>query len=152
MQYTIQQVAKMTGIPATTLRYYDKEGLLPFLGRRESGYRTFSEIDIASLQIIQCLKATGMSISEMKQFSQWVRDGDSTLGERYEMFVHRRVTVEKQIAELQKALKIIDHKCDYYRRAVEAGTEKDMIGKDELPYAGEFLRPLDEAEKYESVE
>ena len=60
--------------------------------------------------------------------------------------------VEKQIAELQKALKIIDHKCDYYRRAVEAGTEKDMIGKDELPYAGEFLRPLDEAEKYESVE
>lgn len=73
MSYTIQQVANMTGIPATTLRYYDKEGLLPFLERRSSGYREFSDIDLASLQIVQCLKATGMSVAEMKQFSDWVR-------------------------------------------------------------------------------
>lgn len=140
MTYTIHQVEKMTGIPATTLRYYDKEGLLPFLGRRGSGYREFSDLDLASLQIIQCLKATGMSVGEMRLFSQWVSEGDSTLGKRYELFARRREAVERRIAELQKALEIIEHKCDYYRRAVEAGTEKHMLGKDKLPYAEEFLK------------
>ena len=129
----------MTGIPATTLRYYDKEGLLPFLERRESGYRTFSEVDLAMLQVLQCLKATGMSIDEMRQFARWVQEGDSSLSARHEMFVRRRKRVEKQIEELQKALLIIDHKCDYYRRAVEAGTEAGMFGKDTLPFADEFL-------------
>lgn len=142
--YTIQQVSKMTHIPATTLRYYDKEGLLPFLERRESGYRAFSDVDLAMLQVLQCLKSTGMSISEMKQFSQWVQEGDNSLKERYDMFIRRKERVEKQIAELQKSLEIINHKCDYYRRAVEAGTEKDMIGKDTLPYADEFLHAGDD--------
>ena len=128
--YTIQQVAKMTHIPATTLRYYDKEGLLPFLERRESGYRAFSDVDLAMLQVLQC---------EMKQFSQWVQEGDSSLKERYDLFVRRKEAVEQQIAELQKSLEVINHKCDYYRRAVEAGTEKHMMGKDTLPYADEFL-------------
>ena len=137
--YTIQQVAQMTQIPATTLRYYDKEGLLPFLERRESGYRAFSDVDLAMLQVLQCLKATGMSISEMKQFSQWVQEGDSSLKERYDLFVRRKDAVERQIAELQKSLEVSNHKCDYYRRAVEAGTEKHMMGKDTLPCAAEFL-------------
>ena len=137
--YTIQQVAKMTHIPATTLRYYDREGLLPFLERRESGYRAFSDVDLAMLQVLQCLKSTGMSISEMKQFSQWVQEGDSSLKDRYELFIRRKQSVEQQIAALQKSLEIINHKCDYYRRAVEAGTEKHMMGKDTLPYADEFL-------------
>ena len=147
MSYTIQQVANMTGIPATTLRYYDKEGLLPFLERRSSGYREFSDIHLASLQIVQCLKATGMSVAEMKQFSDWVRGGGATLKERLDMFLRRKEAVERQIEELQRSLAVINYKCDYYSRAVEAGTEKDMLGKDKLPYYEEFLKRNDEAGK-----
>ena len=147
MSYTIQQVPNMTGIPATTLRYYDKEGLLPFLERRSSGYREFSDIDLASLQIVQCLKATGMAVAEMKQFSDWVRGGDATLKERLDMFLRRKEAVERQIEELQRSLAVINYKCDYYSRAVEAGTEKDMLGKDKLPYYEEFLKRNDEAGK-----
>ena len=65
MSYTIQEVSRMTGIPTTTLRYYDKEGLLPFLERKPSGYRVFHDIDIASLQIVECLKRTGMPIADI---------------------------------------------------------------------------------------
>ena len=147
MSYTIQQVANMTGIPATTLRYYDKEGLLPFLERRSSGYREFSDIDLASLQIVQCLKATGVSVAEMKQFSDWVREGDSTLKQRLDMFLRRKEAVERQIEELQKSLAVINYKCDYYARAVEAGTEKEMRGKDALPYYEEFLKHNEKAGK-----
>ncbi|MBQ7479874.1 MAG: MerR family transcriptional regulator [Selenomonadaceae bacterium] len=139
MLYSIQQVSQMTGIPATTLRYYDKEGLLPFLERKPSGYRAFSDIDLAMLQIIECLKATGMSISEMKQFAKWAQEGDATLQKRYDLFLVRKAAVEQQIRELQKSLKVIEHKCEYYRTAVEAGTEKHLMGKDKLPYSGEFL-------------
>ena len=60
MTYTIKEASDITGIPATTLRYYDKEGILPFLERKESGHRMFSEQDLSMLRIIECLKCTGM--------------------------------------------------------------------------------------------
>lgn len=46
--------------------------------------------------------------------------------------------VEAQIAELQRSLAVIDHKCRCCREAVAAGTEKHMFGRDQLPYAEEF--------------
>ncbi|MGN1328507.1 MAG: MerR family transcriptional regulator [Eubacterium sp.] len=139
MSYTIKQVSEMTNIPATTLRYYDKEGLLPFLERKESGYRVFNDGDIAMLQILECLKSTGMSIQEMKQFSKWAQEGDDSLEQRYEMFLERKKAVEAQIEELQKMLDVINHKCTYYETAIKAGTEKNIMKTDKLPYANEFL-------------
>ena len=84
--YSIQQVSEMTQIPATTLRYYDKQGLLPFLERSEAGYRVFQKKDLGSLQIIQCLKSAGLSIVEIRQFFQWVQEGDTSLKERLTCF------------------------------------------------------------------
>lgn len=124
MSYTIKEASALTGIPATTLRYYDKEGLLPFIKRRESGYRLFSEGDIMMLRVIECLKKTGMSIKDIRQFSDWVQQGDDTLHQRYEMFLERRRIAEAQMEELQKTLDLIDHKCRYYETAIEAGTER----------------------------
>ncbi|MGN0479212.1 MAG: MerR family transcriptional regulator [Hominenteromicrobium sp.] len=124
MSYTIKEASARTGIPATTLRYYDKEGLLPFIERRESGYRLFSDGDIMMLRVIECLKSTGMSIKDIRQFSEWVQQGDATLHQRYEMFLERRRIVEAQMEELQKTLDLIDHKCRYYETAIEAGTER----------------------------
>lgn len=82
MEYTIQQVSKMTGIPSSTLLFYDKAGLLPFLSRGASGYRMFSDLDLGSIQIIQCLKKTGLSIDQIRLFTEWVREGDATLEKR----------------------------------------------------------------------
>lgn len=140
MSYTIQEVSKMTNIPTTTLRYYDKEGLLPFLERKSSGYRVFSDLDISMLQIIQCLKSTGMSVSDIKQFTQWLLEGDSTLEKRQQMFLKRKEAIENEIKELNKMLDIINYKCEYYKKAVKAGTEKHLFGKDKLPHADEFLK------------
>ena len=139
MSYSIQQVSQMTNIPATTLRYYDKEGLLPFLKHNDAGYREFTEADLSGLQIVQCLKATGMSIAEIKQFFVWVAQGDASLEQRYQMFVNRRAAVEKQIEELKKSLEVIAFKCRYYETAIARGTEKNMPGFDKLPYADDFV-------------
>ncbi len=122
--FTIKDAARFMGVPTSTIRYYDKEGLLPFVERKESGYRIFTEKDIAALRIIDCLKKTGMSIREIRQFSEWIEQGDASLQQRYEMFLERRRIVEKQMAELQKILDIVNYKCWYYETAVAAGTEK----------------------------
>lgn len=122
--FTIKDAARFMGVPTSTIRYYDKEGLLPFIERKESGYRIFTEKDIAALRIIDCLKKTGMSIREIRQFSEWIEQGDASLQQRYEMFLERKRIVEKQMAELQKILDIVNYKCWYYETAVAAGTEK----------------------------
>ncbi len=124
MSYTIKQAAELTNLTPVTLRYYDKQGLLPYMERRESGYRMFSDRDIAMLRVIECLKKTGMSIKDIRQFSEWVLMGDDSLQERYEMFLERKKAVEAQMEDLQKTLDFINHKCWYYKTAIEAGTEK----------------------------
>ena len=124
MPYTIKEAAEIMNVTPTTLRYYDKQGLFPFMERRESGYRIFSENDILMLRVIECLKKSGMSIKDIRRFSQWVQQGDNSLQERYEMFLERKRTVEAQIAELQETLDFINHKCWYYETALAAGTEK----------------------------
>lgn len=124
MPYTIKQAAELTNLSPVTLRYYDKQGLLPFMQRKESGYRMFSDGDIAMLRVIECLKKSGMSIKDIRQFSEWLLMGDDSLQERYEMFLERKKAVEAQMADLQKTLDFINHKCWYYETAIEAGTEK----------------------------
>lgn len=121
--YTIKDAARLLGVPTSTIRFYDHEGLLPLIGRTESNYRTFSPSDLLMLRTIDCLKRTGMSIKDIRQFSQWVREGDSSLEKRYKMFLERKRAVEEQIAELQRTLARVESKCRYYAEAVEAGTD-----------------------------
>lgn len=122
--YTIKDAAKKMNVSTSTIRYYDKEGLLPFMGRSESGYRLFTPKDIATLHVIDCLKRTGMPIKEIRQFSEWLQKGDTSLKQRYEMFLERKRIVETQMAELEKIMDTINYKCWYYETSIAAGTEK----------------------------
>lgn len=121
--YSISEVANALNLTVYTLRYYDKEGLMPFVERTASGTRLFKESDIDALRIIECLKSTGMPIKEIKNFIDWCSDGDSTLQQRYDMFLERKATVEAQMEELKRTMEVIEHKCMYYKTALDAGTE-----------------------------
>ena len=121
--YSISEVAKELDLTVYTLRYYDKEGLMPFVERTPSGTRLFKESDIGALKVIECLKSTGMPIKEIKNFIDWCSDGDSSLQQRYDMFMERKAIVEAQMEELKKTMEVIDHKCLYYKTALDAGTE-----------------------------
>ncbi|WP_282141888.1 MerR family transcriptional regulator [Cytobacillus oceanisediminis] len=129
--YTISEVAKELNLTVYTLRYYDKEGLMPFVERTHSGNRLFKESDLSALKVIECLKATGMPIKEIKNFIDWCSEGDATLQQRYDMFLERRANVEAQMEELRKTMEVIEHKCLYYKTALEAGTE-DIHKEDKI--------------------
>lgn len=123
MSYTIKQVSEMMSLPISTIRYYDKMGLIPFLEKNKSGYRVFKEKDISMLHIIECFKKTGMSISEMQQYVEMIKRGDESLEERYQLFIKRKEIVLEEMHQLEKQLETIDHKLWYYKTAIEAGTE-----------------------------
>lgn len=129
MSYSISEVAKMLGMSTFALRYYDKEGLLPFVKRDENGVRIFEESDLRFLYVIFCLKNTGMSIKNIRQFIAWADEGDKSLQDRYDLFVRQRTEIEQQIKQLKIYKKCIEYKCQYYKEALEAGTEAIHFGK-----------------------
>ena len=122
--YNIGEVAKMLNISISTLRYYDKEGLLLDLERDKSGIRKFSDKNIQALKVIECLKKSGLQIKEIKEFMYWCSLGDQTIINRKNMFFKQRENVIKQIKELESTLNMINYKCWYYSKALEDGTEK----------------------------
>ncbi|MBB3131104.1 DNA-binding transcriptional MerR regulator [Paenibacillus rhizosphaerae] len=114
MTYTINEVADKFGLSAHTLRFYDKEGLMPFIGRGKSGNRVFTETDLNWVAMVCCLKDTGMSIKEIKQYADWCMQGMQTIDERKTMLADHRKQVVKQIADLKKHLNLIDWKIAVY--------------------------------------
>ncbi|KPU45620.1 HTH-type transcriptional regulator AdhR [Oxobacter pfennigii] len=127
MGYTIKQAAKKAGLTIHTLRYYDKEGLLPFIKRDNSGNRFFTENDMEWLEVICCLKNTGMSIKQIKKYVQWCFVGDETLEARRQMLIEHRKEVMKQINELKQNLKKIDYKITHYNTSCRVEVEDKKI-------------------------
>lgn len=122
MFYSIGQVAEKTGLSAYTLRYYEKEGLLPFVKKNASGIRRYSDEDINWLSMIECLKATGMPLKEIRLYIKWYNEGDGTLSKRLALFRKRRMAVQNEIATLQKIMGKVEFKIRLYEEAVKAGS------------------------------
>ena len=120
MSYTVGEMAKILDVPASTLRYYDKEGLLPFVKRTSGGIRVFENTDFEWLQIINCMKKSGMSITDIREYIHLTLEGNSTIDARLEMFKRQKEVLEKQIEEMNETLKTLEYKCWFYETAKEA--------------------------------
>lgn len=135
MLYSVSEAAKRIGVAPSTLRYYDSEGLLPFVERSSGGIRMFKEDDFGWLEIIECLKQTGLPIKEIKEFIDWCLEGDSTIVKRLDLIEHQREIVENKIEKLKDTLRLLDYKCWYYEVAKEAGscTVHETMPKEKIP-------------------
>ena len=120
MFYTIGEMAQKLNVAPSTLRYYDKEGLLPFVERSSGGIRMFKDEDMEWLRLLGCLKKAGMPLKEIRSFMDWSRQGDATISQR---------------------LLMLDYKRWYYQTAQEAGTcgIHDTLSPEQIP---EQFRPL----------
>lgn len=99
MTYTIGETAKRLGVAPSTLRYYDREGLLPFAKRTDAGIRQFCEADFEWLRVICCLKKTGMKIKDIKTFVEMAMLGDETIDRRLSLITEQSAAVRSQIHE-----------------------------------------------------
>lgn len=126
--HTIGEVSKRFAVPISTIRYYDKKGLLPFVKRNDNGEREFSDSDLGYIEVINCMKRIGLPIKKIKEFIDLCMEGDSTLDERLGYVTEQEIHVHNQICDLERQLKFIEWKKDYYTKAVAAGTEADVFG------------------------
>lgn len=122
MLYTVGEMAKLLGVAPSTLRYYDQEGLLPFVERSSNGIRVFKDADYEWLQVIECLKKTGMPLKDIREFIHMSMQGDETIAQRLELIIRQQEAVRKQMEELQQTLETLDFKRWYYETARDAGT------------------------------
>ena len=123
--YSIGQVAEMFGLPISTLRYYDKQGLFPQM-ERVSGIRKFSETEIEALRVIECLKKSGLEIKDIKQFMDWCVEGASTYPQRKALFEKQRKRLEAELIHMNKVLDMLKFKCWYYEQAMRDGCEDQV--------------------------
>lgn len=135
MFYTIGEMAKIMQVQPSTLRYYDKEGLLPFVERSEGGIRMFKESDYEGLCIITCLKNSGMPLKDIKEFMNMVQRGDASIEERLQLIQKQKAAMEQQMENVRKIMRILDYKVWYYQTAKDAGTTAvpREMEEDEVP-------------------
>jgi DNA-binding transcriptional MerR regulator len=113
---TIQQVARQTGLSVHTLRYYERNGLLEPVDRASSGHRRYSEEDIARIEFLTRLRATGMPIRQMQEFTRLFREQPAAIAERRAILETHERAVKVHIQELQRNLEAIQWKIDYYKQ------------------------------------
>jgi Predicted transcriptional regulators len=114
MTYTVKDIAKKFGLSIHTIRFYDKEGLLPFVSRNKSGIREFTESDVGLFEVICCLKNSGMQLKDIKKYIDYCMEGTGTIGARKEMLLEHKKVILNHMDALKQNLKIIDYKIDMY--------------------------------------
>lgn len=108
----------MYGIPASTLRYYEKKGLLPKINRDEGGRRKYTDQELERLQLVLALRNTGMSIDEIKNFVVLIKIGDDTLEERLNILLRQKDIIEKDMAQKFRYLEKINKKMAIYEARI----------------------------------
>lgn len=111
---SIKEVTQMTGISASTLRYYENEGLLPHVKRDENGKRQYDDEDLEWVHFITALRATGMPIVQIQRYVQLYQAGDFTITERKAMMLQHKKDIENKIADLYRNLDKINYKLALY--------------------------------------
>jgi len=110
----IKEAAARTGLTPDTLRYYEKEGLIPHVRRDESGYRDYDEHTIKWIELIQCFRGTGVPIGRFAEYVKLAFSDDDTKEARRAILVELRDDIKARIARLQSCLDVTEYKLAKY--------------------------------------
>lgn len=122
--YSIGEIADLLGISTSAIRFYDRQGLLPFVKRDKAGRRKFKPNDLNFLEVIDCLKKSGVPVKDIGHFIDLCMQGDDTLPQRYDYLDKEEEMLESKIKQMKGQLDFLRYKKWYYKTSVEAGTER----------------------------
>ncbi|MFC5407609.1 MerR family transcriptional regulator [Cohnella soli] len=129
---TIKQAAEFTGLSEDTIRYYEKIGLLPYADRTASGHRTYSKHQLDGMVFLTRLKATGMTLEEMKRFRKLYERGEASLPQRISILIEHKNRIQNEIDRLLETQRMIDYKIDNYKEVL---VNPDLNKKWKSPFA-----------------
>ncbi|MFB4320737.1 MerR family transcriptional regulator [Priestia sp. BR_2] len=124
-EYNINEVSKMMDIPSHPIRFYEKEGLIPFVKRGENGYRIFREEDLGWLDFIRCLKITGMPVSELREIITLTINGEDNFDLRRAILFNHLENLKEQQIQLDKAFDKVYTKLKYFDKLEEEFKNKN---------------------------
>ena len=113
-KYTVKEVAQIMKISAHTVRYYDNEGLIPFVSRTQSNARMFSEYDLSWIRTVHCLRATNLSINDIKKYIELCLKGNKTIPQRAKIIFNQEKNLKEHLKQLQEQMKVLQIKKKYY--------------------------------------
>ncbi|MEV5003142.1 MerR family transcriptional regulator [Nocardioides sp. LML1-1-1.1] len=119
--YTIKEVAALTGLPASTLRYYESIGVISPISRGASSkHRVYDEDDLDQLMWVACLAATGLSVADMRTYVANGRCGPEAAADQVTLLTAQQARLRAEAEHLALRQRYVALKIDYWR-AVEAG-------------------------------
>lgn len=113
-KYTVKEVADIMKISVHTIRYYDNEGLIPFVSRTQSNIRMFSEYDLSWIRTVHCLRATNLSINDIKKYIDLCLKGNKTIPQRAKIIFNQEKNLKEHLKQLQEQMKVLQIKKKYY--------------------------------------
>jgi DNA-binding transcriptional MerR regulator len=116
---TIADAARETGLSVHTLRYYERAGLIDGVDRASSGHRRYGEEDLAWIEVLRRLRATGMPIRRIRRYATLVRAGEGNERERLELLREHREAVRAELAEGRRHLDFIEKKIAIYEENLD---------------------------------
>ncbi|MFP5305462.1 MAG: MerR family transcriptional regulator [Gammaproteobacteria bacterium] len=119
--FRIGELSARCGRSVHAIRWYEAQGLIPGVLRDGGGRRVYNARHVGWLTLMERLRITGMSVAQMRRYTQLVVQGRSTLTERKRMLAAHREAVEARIAEYRRALRLIDRKIDFYDEWISSG-------------------------------
>ena len=128
--FRVGELASRSGRSVHAIRWYEKQGLMPGVLRDPGGRRVYDDRHLSWLELIERLRRTGMSIAQMREYTRLVRQGRETLPQQRELLRTHRERVEQSLAEWTAALRLLDHKLEFYDEWIASGqrpSEKPMI-------------------------
>ncbi|QMU08714.1 MerR family transcriptional regulator [Levilactobacillus suantsaii] len=130
MAYRIQEVAQKCHLSTYSIRYYHDHGMLPFVQRDAHNNRVFHDIDLEWLNLIKCLRQTGMPLKRIRHYLDLVQQGDTTIPERYAIMQAQQAQAQQELATTQAHLAIITHKVDHYHDILATGQPDSFVPQD----------------------
>lgn len=126
---SIQEMSARSGLSVHTLRYYERIGLLDPIERAENGHRRYAPVDVERIGFVNRLRATGMSIRAMQEYTAHVRAGAMTVGLRRALLEAHRAEIQARVDELQEHLAVIDAKINRYQQRLGGESAEVTSGK-----------------------
>lgn len=124
--YSAKETAKITGLSAAALRYYEKEKLLPQIARTPQRHRKYSNEDIEWIKMIQCLRMANVPIRSIKQYVLLLKQGGKTIRQRRDMVQDYIKDIENQMTSLKNALALTHNKLAFYEELLNEPSHNDI--------------------------
>ena len=118
---TIKEVCEKYDITPDTLRYYERVGVIPEVGRTAGGNRNYTEEDISWVENAICMRSAGVPVEMLIEYVKLYREGDSTIEARKNLLIEARVGIQEKLNQYQETMDKLNYKISRYEEAIKTG-------------------------------